>query len=380
MNRFFEFFAGGGMARMGLGAGWECVFSNDWDTKKAISYRENFKGRDVFVCEDVARIQASDLPGTPDLVWGSFPCQDLSLAGLGAGLKGGRSGIFWPFWRLMSGLIEDGRSPRVIVLENVVGTLTSHGGKDFESIIRSVIASGYKVGAMVVDAIHFLPQSRPRLFIVAVERSAKIPDKLIGDGPNEFCHPQNIKLAHENLPDELKMEWIWWNGKAPQQRTEDLSDLLEEADKVEWHSPEETTRILGQMSNSHLAKVKAFSASKKHIVGAIYKRTRVEDGLKVQRAEVRFDGVSGCLRTPGGGSSRQIIIDIQGKAIRTRLLSKREAARLMGVPDSYRLPKAYNEAYHLMGDGLAVPVVSWLEKNILRPIIAVRSKTKNQVA
>ena len=67
-------------------------------------------------------------------------------------------------------------------------------------------------------------------------------------------------------------------------------------------------------------------------IGALYRRTRVENGVKVQRAEVRFDGVAGCLRTPSGGSSRQYILLVEGDKIRSRLLSARETARLMGLP------------------------------------------------
>ena len=100
-------------------------------------------------------------------------------------------------------------------------------------------------------------------------------------------------------------------------------------------------------------------------MGTIYRRTR--DG--VQRAEVRFDGISGCLRTPGGGSSRQTIIVVNGNNIRTRLLSPREAARLMGLDNDYILPTRYNDAYHLAGDGVAVPVVAHLARNLFDPII-----------
>jgi DNA (cytosine-5)-methyltransferase 1 len=57
-------------------------------------------------------------------------------------------------------------------------------------------------------------------------------------------------------------------------------------------------------------------------------------------------------------------------AIRTRLLSPREAARLMGLPDSYVLPKKYNEAYHLAGDGVVVPVVRFLAAHLLEPLLA----------
>ena len=93
----------------------------------------------------------------------------------------------------------------------------------------------------------------------------------------------------------------------------------------------------------------------------------------VQRAEVRFDGISGCLRTPVGGSSRQTVIVVEKGRVRTRLLSPREAARLMGVPDSYPLPSAYNDAYHVFGDGVAVPAVSWLESHLLCPLTVGRS-------
>jgi DNA (cytosine-5)-methyltransferase 1 len=79
--------------------------------------------------------------------------------------------------------------------------------------------------------------------------------------------------------------------------------------------------------------------------------------------------VAGCLRTASGGSSRQTIVVVEGARVRTRLLSAREAARLMGLPDSYVLPARYNEAYHLAGDGLAVPVVAFLREHLLEPLL-----------
>jgi DNA (cytosine-5)-methyltransferase 1 len=122
------------------------------------------------------------------------------------------------------------------------------------------------------------------------------------------------------------------------------------------------------MSPLNLAKVRHAQAAGGLQIGAIYKRTRTHNGTKGQRAEVRFDGVSGCLRTPAGGSSRQTILVVEGDMIRSRLLSVREAARLMGLPDSYALPERYNDGYHVMGDAVAVPVVSWLENHILHPL------------
>ncbi len=106
-------------------------------------------------------------------------------------------------------------------------------------------------------------------------------------------------------------------------------------------------------------------AAGRRMVGGVYKRTR----YGAQRAEVRFDDVAGCLRTPSGGSSRQTILIVEGENIRSRLLSPREAARLMGLPDNYRLPKKYNDAYHLAGDGLVVPVIRHLADHILEPVL-----------
>ena len=171
MNRpigsFYEFFAGAGMARAGLGDRWRCLFANDFDRKKTATYALNW-GEDGLKCGDVRDVSTEDLPDVADLVWASFPCQDLSLAGGGAGLKGERSGTFWPFWGLMTALGEEGRAPHVIVLENVCGTLSSHDGKDFRAICGALRDGGYRFGALVVDASLFVPQSRPRLLVVAL--------------------------------------------------------------------------------------------------------------------------------------------------------------------------------------------------------------------
>lgn len=367
---FYEFFAGGGMARLGLGEQWTCVFANDNCPKKAASYKRNFRGTEELTVGDIRSVRPDSLPGRADLMWGSFPCQDLSLAGQGAGLKGKRSGTFWPFVDLVSALRVEHRAPRIVVLENVVGTLTSHGGADFTAIMHSLAAEGYVAGAVVGDSIHFVPQSRPRLFVVAVATDVAIPDRLKARGPSPLWHPKSLRRAYDALPPLLWQNWIWWNLPAPPDRRTMLEDILEQAPaNVRWHSQVETKRLVSLMSECNLQKLRSAQEGTSITVGALYKRTRRENGEKRQRAEVRFDGVSGCLRTPAGGSSRQTLVLVEGDKVRSRLLSPREAARLMGVPDGYQLPENYNEAYHLMGDGLVVPVVSWLEKHVVRPIL-----------
>lgn len=359
------------MARAGLGADWACLFANDFDHKKKRAYERNW-GIDVLNPDDVRALHAADLPGRADLVWASFPCQDLSLAGGGAGLRGDRSGTFWPFWNLIKDLIAEQRAPSLVVIENVLGTLTSHDGKDFAAICEALREGGYRYGALVMDASLFVPQSRPRLFFVAARRDVELPADLRLDEPSELWHTRALRTAHDKLPLADQQKWIWWRLPAPPPRRLQLADLIEgEPESVTWHTPDETQRLLSMMSERNRAKVEGAKAEDPPIVGAIYKRTRRDDhGRKVQRAEVRFDGVAGCLRTPAGGSSRQLVMVVRGDSVRSRLISSRETARLMGLPDEYELPANYNEAYHLTGDGVVVPVVRHIAAHLLEPALA----------
>lgn len=358
------------MARAGLGKKWQCLLANDLDPKKAAAYSENW-GESHLLQADISTLEAQQLPKKADLAWASFPCQDLSLAGLGAGLQGKRSSTFWPFWDLIKALKQEQRAPSLIVLENVCGALSSHEGQDFMSICTALNESEYHFGAMIIDAVHFVPQSRPRLFILAVSKESHIPKNLISSGALPTWHPQAIRKAYNQMPEKLKANWIWWNLPKAPERKNVLADLIEdEPTGTSWHSEEETQRLLSMMTPLNREKVTQAQQSNTKIVGTLYRRTRPDaDGHKVQRAEVRFDGVAGCLRTPGGGSSRQTIVVVEKEKIRTRLLSTREAARLMGLPESYKLPQKYNEAYHLIGDGLAVPAVRFLAENLLNKII-----------
>ena len=369
------------MARAGLGESWDCLFANDFDHKKGLAYRTNW-GEKELKTEDVGQLKTTQLPGVADLVWASFPCQDLSLAGGGAGLQGNRSGTFKPFWKLMQKLMLEGRSPKIIVLENVCGAITSHNGKDFATICNEVEHAGYDVGAMVVNASLFVPQSRPRLFIIGVHRGIEIPEDLISLVPYAPWHTLTLKRAFSKLPTQTKRSWIWWNLPKPAERTRTFMDLLEEQPThPSWFSTSETQRLLDMMSPTNRDKVLRAAADGGRMVGCIYKRTRpTQSGDKIQRAEVRFDDISGCLRTPSGGSSRQVVIIVEGKSIKARLISSRETARLMGLDESYILPNNYNEAYHLTGDGVVVPVVRHLAEHIFEPVLSVAAQRSTVAA
>jgi DNA (cytosine-5)-methyltransferase 1 len=374
MPSFYEFFAGGGMARAGLGPDWTCLFANDFDPKKGAAYRANWGDGGELRVGDVRGSRASDLPGRADLAWGSFPCQDLSLAGVGAGLKGERSGTFYPFWDLMRALVAEDRAPAIVALENVCGALTSHGGRDFQAICQAFAEAGYSLGALVIDAALFVPQSRPRLFLIGVHGGVPIDQSLLAPEAGEPFHTRALRRAVEAVSPEARRNMLWWNVPAPARRNLIFADVLEDSPTdVAWHTSAQTRRLLSLMSSTNLAKVEAAKRSGRRAIGAVYRRTRLEEkSRKTQRAEVRFDDVSGCLRTPAGGSSRQIILMVQGHTVRSRLMSARETARLMGLPDDYRLPTNYNEAYHLTGDGVAVDVVRHLATHVFEPLLAAR--------
>ena len=112
---------------------------------------------------DIREISHEDVP--PAEVWvGGFPCQDVSVAAMGprAGLRGRQSSLFFEYARLL----RDAR-PRVFLIENVPGLLSSHGGRDFGIVIQTLAELGYGVGWRVLNSKNFgVPQSRQRVYIV----------------------------------------------------------------------------------------------------------------------------------------------------------------------------------------------------------------------
>ena len=359
----YEFFAGGGLAGLGL-SGMDVTFANDMDRMKAAAFRANHPST-RFHQGDVWALTPDDLPGTPDLCWASSPCQDVSLAGARGGLEAGRSGAFWGFWRLVQGLAAEDRAPRVIVLENVVGLLTSGQGRDFAAVCAAMAEAGYRVGALEMDAALWLPQSRPRLFVVAVRGEASE-----AAGPRAPFHTSRLVAAHDRLPETTRRAWAWWSLPAPARRNLDLAAVLEPDHQVEWLDDGEA--VLALASPLHRARLDAIVATGERRVGAAYRRVRTENGRKVQRLEIRFDGLAGCLRTPAGGSSRQYVVVCDGGRARVRRLTAREAARLMGVAEDYRRPASQSAALKLMGDAVAVPVVRALAEGLLLPALQGR--------
>lgn len=374
---YYEFFAGAGMARAGLGHNWECLFANDHDDLKQACYAANWADK-VFDKRDVALIRAGDLPGFVDLAWASFPCQDLSQAGakMGIGDAGGReatrSGAVWPFLDIIRNLAREGRHPVLLALENVVGLLNANGGADFRALCAALGDAGYRFGAVVADASHFVPQSRPRVFVVAVRREVPLPSELHGELPQDPWHTQILLRARVGLSKVEAANWVWWTpGNPPSKRNVSLSDVIDVSKDADWNTNAETKRLVGMMAEPQLSRLAQARAAGCTMIGSLYLRMRPDGhGGNVQRAEISFGETLGCLRTPKGGASRPRIVVVDGKNVCTRLVTAREAASLMGLDKNFNLPETYHESFRLIGDGVVPAVVRFLAKRLLEPLAA----------
>ncbi len=355
---FLEFFAGSGLVNHALRGLFTSVWANDICKKKAAVYVANH-GAAGFHLGSVHAVRGAELPPAA-LSWASFPCQDLSLAGATAGIHGARSGLVWEWLRVIG---EMPQPPPLLVAENVVGLVSSRGGSQYALLHAALEQLGYQAGAVVLDAARFVPQSRPRVFIVAVLSRAPLP--LTAPAPG-WLQPPAIRRAVAGLPG-----FVFWDTPEPPPETRTLAELVDPS--APWDTPARRQRNLAMLSPVHQQR---FLAGDELMVAPGYRRTRKG---KVT-LELRFDGRAGCLRTPRGGSSRQLLVCKQPRPeaatatdnatceLQTRLLTVQEAAALMGAPPDYKIPGSYNDGYRAMGDAVAVPVARFLGERLLFPL------------
>lgn len=357
--KVLEFFAGIGLARMGLEAsGFHVAWANDYEPGKKALYDAQFaKSSDHrFHLGDIGDVKASDLPGDAALAWASSPCTDLSLAGTRSGLDGKQSGTFWHFIRLLQELGDE--RPEVAVLENVTGLATSHGGDDLAAAIRAFNGLGYSVDVLAIDARRFVPQSRPRLFLVAAQNPP----------------------ADDASKSDLRPEWLQWvfsdetlrTHRAllpapPDPKLTGFGELVEamSLDDDRWWDAERTEAFVTSLSPLQRDRVTALRKESGVKYRTAYRRTRA--GVAVW--EVRPDDISGCLRTARGGSSKQAVVRLSSQRLQVRWMTPLEYARLMGAGDYELGSSRTNQALFGFGDAVAVPAVSWLADNYLLPLI-----------
>jgi DNA (cytosine-5)-methyltransferase 1 len=357
-----EFFAGIGLMRIGLeNAGWRIAFANDIDHDKWQMYKDHFGDTGEFIIEDIHKLKSSQIP-TVSLATASFPCNDLSLAGARHGLAGAQSCAFWGFIDILKAMKRERRLPPLVLLENVPGFLSSHDGRDFEDALIALNDLGYAVDAFIVDAARFVPQSRQRLFVIATKtRETYALNDAPGFYEGEVRPPAlaSFILMHPDI--------AWHLRELPPlpKCSKCLTDILEDLplNHQMWWSRPRCEYMLNQMSPKHRAQAEAMIRGDTIRFGTVFRRVRNGKSM----AELRTDGIAGCLRTPRGGSGRQILLAAGKGRFSVRLLTPRECARLMGAND-FVLKVPLNQALFGFGDAVCVPVIEWIARNYLNPV------------
>jgi DNA (cytosine-5)-methyltransferase 1 len=154
-----------------------------------------------------------------------------------------------------------------------------------------------------------------------------------------------------------------------------LADILENLpdDDSHWWNEERTKYFMNQLSVKHEEQAKRMIAGKSFSHATAFRRVRHGKSM----AELRTDGIAGCLRTPRGGSGRQILLKAGRGKHQVRLLTARECARLQGVPDSYVINVPLNQALFGFGDAVCVPAVEWIAVNYLATIVSGKTRKLN---
>lgn len=378
MKNFVEFFAGVGLIREGLNkSDWNCVWANDISSDKKDTYIENFGDDDFWLGDIWDIVDNTDLiPNGVFLYTASFPCTDLSVAGNQAGLAGEQSGTLSALIKITENKKNLGFAPKVILLENVRGFLTSHKGKDVEQTVKSFSELGYFVDIIELDAIDFSAQSRPRVFLIAVEENLAQHTMKIKDG-NKLLDSWWLNFEKKPTLRSEKIKKIILNSESlnwglldfslPSKSNIRLANIIDteiKDDSSLWWNKDRKNHLYEQMSINHKLALDKMLKSPIFSYGTVYRRMRKGKSM----AELRTDGFAGCLRTPKGGSSKQIVIRAGRGEWSVRLLTPREYARLQGVRDSFSLPDNANKGYFAMGDAVCVPVIEFISENILDKI------------
>lgn len=349
--------------RMGLErAKWNVIWANDIDEDKMHMHQGHYTNDDAHFClGDVHSLDPDDIP-TVSLATASFPCNDLSLAGARRGLAGQHSSAFWGFIDAMKGM--GNRRPPLVMLENVVGFLTSHDGNDLKEACLALNELGYSVDAFIVDAALFVPQSRQRLFLIGKResRTTSVVAETLSFYESQ-CRPQALADFILWNPD------IRWSIRSLPPITKintPLQDILEDLppNSPHWWTKQRADYLLNQMSEKHRAIADRMILGKKIAFGTVFRRVRHGRSM----AELRTDGIAGCLRTPRGGSGRQILFMAGRRRCAVRLLTPRECARLMGA-DDFQITVSLNQALFGFGDAVCVPVIQWIAENYLTPAL-----------
>lgn len=309
---FIDLFAGIGGFRIGMQRnGGECVFSSEYDKKAQETYYANF-GEIPFGDITLAETKRW-IPEKFDLLCGGFPCQPFSLAGVSKKNSLGRLHGFDDekqgnlFFHIAE-ILEKHR-PKAFFLENVKNLVSHDKGNTFKVIKETLEGLDYTFHSKVINGKHFVPQSRERTFMVGFDKK-----RYGGNEKFEFPElPAHVPAFREILDENV-----------PEKYT--LTDNL-------W-------TYLQNYANKHREAGNGFG----------FGMTDLDGVARTMSARYHKDG-------------SEILIP-QGDGVNPRRLTPREAARLQGYPEAFRIVVADTPAYKQFGNSVVMPLIECIGEKI----------------
>jgi DNA (cytosine-5)-methyltransferase 1 len=300
---FIDLFAGiGGMRIAFEKAGGECVFSSEWDKFAQQTYAANF-GETPH--GDITQVELSDVP-RHDILIGGFPCQPFSNAGLKRGFEDTRGTLFFDVARII-----DHRKPSMVLLENVKGFTTHDKGRTMTVVRETLEELGYNVFHKVLNARDFgVPQNRERVFIVAINK------KKMGSIGFEYPIPRKVETK--------------------------VGDILE-----------------NNVDEKYTLSNKLWAGHKRRLIE--HRKKGNGFGYSLFTSQSAYTSTISARYYKDGS---EILIDQKNR--NPRKLTPREAARLQGFPEKFKIPVSDNQAYKQFGNSVAVPVILAIAKSMVK--------------
>lgn len=309
LKTFIDLFAGIGGFRIAMEAsGLNCVFSSEWDKYSQLTYNTNFQENPA---GDITKINEKDIP-QHDILCAGFPCQAFSISGKQKGFEDTRGTLFFDICR-----IAKEKKPKVLFLENVKNLKRHNKGETFKRIVQSLDDLGYNVFSDILKASYYgVPTARERVYFVCFRKDLGITNF-------EFPKPTNEKIY---LKDKLE-------------RNKDLSDYEIKRSDIKIYKAEEQPPQLRPLQ-----------------IGTINAGGQGERIYSV-------NGHAITLSAYGGGAASKTGAYLINEKVRK--LTERECARVMGFPDTFKIPVSKAQAYKQFGNSVVVPVLKKIAEQIL---------------
>lgn len=343
--KFIDLFAGIGGVRLAFDRiGGQCVFTSEWDSYAQLTYIANFGGKHL-IHGDITQIAADSIP-EHDVLLAGFPCQPFSIAGVSKKNSLGRAHgfadetqgtLFFDVARIIAA-----KRPRAFLLENVKNLQSHDKGRTFQIILRTLREElGYQVFCKVIDGAHFTPQHRERIIIVGFREQVNFSWEQV-HLPHKGIHTLGA-ILHKKLGEP--------------QLESDGSSYYDHAQHKVLEKYTLTDNLWQYLQN--------------------YKKKHAAAGNGFGFGLVTKDSVTRTLSARYYKDGSEILLS-QGANKNPRRLTPRECARLMGFPDTFKIPVSDTRAYKQFGNSVVVPVMQAVAQAI-KPFIVRNTAIHPQI-